>query len=211
MQFALMGTVLLMGFLGSWHCGVMCGPLVCNFRKKDDFLSYQIGRLISYLILGSLLFYGFHFFKDVESRGLKMLSGVVFEIILIFFGLNQIHLFQTKKLQFRFYKIQMKFVERFKSISKRFPIVLGLLTGLFPCAWLYSFLLLSSQLATLDSALLVIFVFWLSSLPAFIVVAGFMNKLIRNSPISYQNISAFVLIAAGLFSIFGHWAQIILN
>jgi sulfite exporter TauE/SafE len=94
-----------------------------------------------------------------------------------------------------------------KLLIDKFPVLLGLLTGLFPCGWLYSFVILASQMTTLTESVLVIFIFWLTSLPAFLVFTGFIAQLIRKSPVSYQRISAIVLIAAGLFSILGHWAE----
>lgn len=209
MQFALISSILIMGFLGSWHCAVMCGPFSCNFRKGQDFTSYHLGRLISYLLMGTILFYGTHFFIDSESRKVKVIASILFGVIFIVFGLNQLNFFKNKFLIFKFYKIQFKILEKFKNISKKFPIVLGLLTGLFPCGWLYSFLFLSTQMHTLTASLIVIFIFWVTALPAFIVVAGFMQNLIKSSPVSYQKISAIVLICAGIFSVFGHWAEIL--
>ena len=211
MEYALMISILIMGFLGSWHCGVMCGPLSCNFQKADQFLSYHVGRLMSYLAIGGLLFFGTQFFINTESHPLKMESSIVFGVIFILFGLNQLNFLRNKLLEFKLYKWQMKTLLLFKDISKKFPLVLGLLTGLFPCGWLYSFLILSSQMKTIEHAYLVIFIFWLSALPAFIVMTSFMKNLVKASPISYQKISGIVLIAAGIFSIFGHWVHFLFN
>lgn len=208
MNWVLLGSVLLMGFLGSWHCGVMCGPLSCNFRKQKDFFSYHLGRLVSYVIIGSLLFYGSHFFLNSESRTLKVGSSLFFGVVFILFGLSQLNFIKSKQVQLKYFKFQFKIIEKNKDIAKRFPIVLGLLTGLFPCMWLYSFLILSSQVKSIDQSLLIIFLFWLSSLPAFVLVASFMQGLIRSAPLPHQKISAIVLILAGLFSVVGQWAEI---
>jgi uncharacterized protein len=205
MPLALMGTALVVGFLGSWHCGVMCGPLSCNFKKNQDFLSYHLGRLLSYLFIGTCLFYGAHFFLDTDSRIFKAVVSVVFGVIFIFFGLMQLHLFKRQTLFFKYYKFQFKILEKNKNIIKKFPVVLGLLTGLFPCTWLYSFLFFSTQMNTWYEAALIIFIFWFTALPAFIAATGFMQGLIKSAPISHQQISGFILIGAGVFSILGHW------
>ncbi len=86
--------------------------------------------------------------------------------------------------------------------------MLGLLTGLFPCGWLYSFLMLSTQMKTVPLALLLIFIYWLAALPALLVFSGFMKNLIRSSPLRHQTISGVVLIIAGILSILGHWAEV---
>lgn len=208
MQWTLFGSVLLMGFLGSWHCGVMCGPLSCNLKNQKDFFSYHVGRLISYLIIGTVIFYGSHYFLDAESRTVKAVASIVFGLAFIYFGLSQMDFIKNRLMLFKYYKIQFKIIERHKKIAREFPIILGLLTGLFPCMWLYSFLILASQLNSMPEALGVILLFWLSALPAFIVLTGFMQSLVKAAPVSHQKISGLILIVAGVFSVVGHWAEI---
>lgn len=212
MEVSIFTAVFVMAFLGSWHCGVMCGPLSCNFRKKESFLSYHLGRLISYLVMSSLLFWGVRYFLDTDSRGLKIFASFFFAGLLIVFGLAQLQLIpQQKRISFRFFKVQHKILEKYKNVLNKFPGLLGLLTGLFPCGYLYSFLVLSSQMKTWPHAMFVILIFWFCSLPAFLVFTGFMSQLVKASPVSYQKISACVLIGAGLLSLIGHWAEIMLG
>lgn len=204
-----MGSVFLMAFLGSWHCGVMCGPFSCNFRQGTDFFSYHLGRLVSYLLLGLLLFYGVHFFLDADSRPVKLGASVIFGVLFILFGLARLNLLgrASRPVNLKFYRIFYGFIEK----NKKFPVVLGLLTGLFPCGWLYSFLMLSSQMKTPQLSMLMIFIYWLAALPAFLVFTGFMKNLIRSSPLRHQTISGVVLIIAGFFSIIGHWAELMFS
>ncbi len=209
MTLAIITSALVMAFLGSWHCGVMCGPLSCNFKKSNDFVSYHLGRLISYLIVGSVLYSGTHYFLNAESRILKLVCSVIFGLLFILFGLRQLGLFKTKQIDFKIYKFHIRFLSNFKVLSLKFPIFLGFLTGLFPCAWLYSFLLLSTQMRSWLGAMLLIFIFWVAALPAFLVATRFMQRLIAASPSAYQKISAIVLILAGILSILGHWADVL--
>ena len=212
MEVSIFTAVFVMAFLGSWHCGVMCGPLSCNFRKKETFLSYHFGRLISYLTMASLLFWGVRYFLDTDSRGLKIFASVFFGVLLIIFGLAQLQLIpQQKRIHFKFFKVQYRVLEKYKNTLNKFPGLLGLLTGLFPCGYLYSFLALSSQMKSWTHAIFVILIFWLCSLPAFLVFMGFMSQLVKASPVSYQRISACVLIGAGLLSLVGHWAEVMLG
>lgn len=208
MQLAILGSVLVLGFLGSWHCGVMCGPLSCNFRSYQHFISYHLGRLVSYLVVGSLLFAGSQFLMTSESHWVKTIASFVFGILFLIFGLMQMNLLRNKNLFFKYYKFQFQILERFKNYYEKFPLVLGLLTGLFPCMWLYSFLLLASQSKTFGMSMMVIFLFWLSSLPAFMVMTAFMKTLIHRSPMKYQTLSGVVLIAAGLMAIASQWSNI---
>ena len=210
MDWALAGSALVLGFLGSWHCGVMCGPLSCNFKKKSHFGAYHFGRLISYSLIGGLLFWGAQFFANVESRGLKIMSAVIFAGVFIFFGLKQLNLIKFKMQVPFLYRLQFKLLKKSQALIEKFPLILGLLTGLFPCGWLYSFLVLASQAKNLITCLGVVFIFWMTSLPAFFVFNGFIQTLISRSPVSYQKIAGLVLIFAGVLSIVGHWSYLLL-
>lgn len=207
---ATIAVTLLFGFLGSWHCGVMCGPLGCNFNQKSQFSFYHSGRLISYLLITVFLFSG----KSVlfENTQAQMLGSLLFALIFIIYGLIRLGLFaklslhQFKSLNF-LQRGHLKLFRVLHGLSRRLPFLLGLLTGLFPCAWLYSFLLMAIQMKTLSQALLIVLIFWITSLPAFWAVTGSLNYLIKNSPHRYRQISGVVLIIAGLLAVLGHWAH----
>ena len=57
---ALAGSVLLASLLGSPHCAGMCGGFVCFYSGQDGrgqtraHAAYNLGRLVSYLVLGLL-------------------------------------------------------------------------------------------------------------------------------------------------------------
>lgn len=209
MNFAIIFSALMLGFLGSWHCGVMCGPLSCNFKKQNDFMGYHLGRLFSYLLMGSFLFWGCRFFINVESRPLKLASSFLFFIIFILFGLRQLNVIKFKTDFITLIALQFKILKSSQNITQKFPFVLGLLTGLFPCMWLYSFLFLAAQTQNILLALVLVGVFWLSSLPAFFVFNRFLQVLIQKSPVSYQKIAGLVLIMAGVLSVLGHWSHLL--
>lgn len=213
MEYTILASALVMGFMGSWHCGVMCGPLVCNFKKATQFSSYHIGRLISYISLGSLLFFGFKYFSEVDSRPVRIGISIFLGVILILFGLHQLSLISKTNLERRatsfLVKGQFWILKKTKFLTEKFPFILGLLTGFFPCSWLYSFLLLASQMKSWPMSVAVIIVFWFTSLPAFLVFTGFMQSLIKNSPTRYQKISGIILILAGLLTVFGHWIHVL--
>jgi sulfite exporter TauE/SafE len=174
-------------------------------------MSYQIGRLVSYLMIGVMLFYGIKYFLNTESRPLKIFFSLFLGFLFILFGLAQMDIISIKRWSFKYYKLQHVIIEKNKKMAQRFPIVLGLLTGFFPCGWLYSFLLLSSQMKTIHESLIVIFIFWVTAIPALMVLSGFMRNLLKATPVSHQTISGVILIISGLLSILGHWTEIISN
>lgn len=208
MQVAFVLSLLTMGFMGSLHCATMCGPVSCSLKNGQQFKSYHMGRLISYLVMGSILFYGSQYFVNTESRLLKVVVSLLFAVLFVVFGLVQMEIIKLKN-QFIIYKYQFALMSSARMLINRFPMVLGLLTGLFPCAWLYSFLLLSSQMKSYPTAMAVIFILWITSLPAFYFFTTLLQKLVKDSKMSHQKISGFILIAAGLFSVLGHWSDVI--
>jgi sulfite exporter TauE/SafE len=209
MNAALLLSTLVMGFMGSVHCASMCGPISCSFKGGKQFKSYHLGRLVSYLGIGSLLFFGSQYFTGAESRSLKILFSILFAIFFVIFGLVQLGVINYKS-NFKVYKYQFALMSKMRPLINRFPVMLGFLTGLFPCAWLYSFLFLAVQAKSYSLSMSIIFIFWMTSLPAFYLLGTLLQTLIRNSKWSYQKISGFVLIAAGLLSILGHWSDVIL-
>ncbi|MBL7670809.1 MAG: sulfite exporter TauE/SafE family protein [Bdellovibrionaceae bacterium] len=42
------------GFLGSWHCAAMCGPIACLAQTRGQLVAYQFGRITSYTMAGAL-------------------------------------------------------------------------------------------------------------------------------------------------------------
>lgn len=194
--------------MGSLHCASMCGPVSCSFKNGQQLKSYHLGRLISYLLMGSILFYGSQYFINTESRSLKLVVSLFFAMLFVTFGLLQMDVININK-SVKIYKYQFALMSSFRPLISRFPIVLGLLTGLFPCAWLYSFLLLSSQMKSYPMSMTVIFILWVTSLPAFYFFTVVLQKLVKSSKMSYQKISGFILIAAGLLSVLGHWSDVL--
>ncbi len=51
---ALSSSLFITAFLGSWHCAAMCGPIACLAQNRGQLISYQLGRLTSYSLLGAL-------------------------------------------------------------------------------------------------------------------------------------------------------------
>jgi sulfite exporter TauE/SafE len=85
--FALGLGLLTTGFLGSWHCAAMCGPIACLAQSRGQLLAYQLGRVTSYTVLGVLagtlgrvLFH--HQIWWVRVASLTILMGVIFFLCL---------------------------------------------------------------------------------------------------------------------------------
>jgi uncharacterized protein len=177
------------GFLGSWHCGVMCGPLSCYLASRRQLLAYQLGRLVSYVSAG--LFAGAIAQFLLQSVGwLKYVVVLGLSSLLIASYLSQNHRLPLPQRLSQFF---------FKYKSNGFA--LGLFSVLLPCGWLYGFILSSMAAKSAFAGGLVMFIFWLSTLPALSAAQLFMKKLIVASDLKRQKIASLVLLGASLYSL----------
>lgn len=185
---ALIGGFFTAGFLGSWHCGVMCGPTACFLAAKKQLLPYQLGRLISYVLAGA--FAGFvSQFLTTSFAWLKYVSVFSACALLIYLFVTQNKKISTPESISNLY---------FKKNNSGFMI--GLMTVLLPCGWLYSFIASALAARSAAAGALVMFVFWASSLPALSVAQVLMKKLIQKNDLQKQRISSFILLIASLYS-----------
>jgi sulfite exporter TauE/SafE len=205
--FTILGFALMMGFYGSWHCGAMCGPVTMNFKAKNDFLIYQLARLAAYVVLTTLIFYFSQWFLKSDFIFVRIVTSLSMGLILIYMGyVNYKNGKPTPDFLSHFLKL-IPFKKQKIIFSS--PLLMGLFTGLLPCGWLYSFVLLTPQLKNIWQAIALIFVFWLTAIPALATFRGVMLKMIQQSPVNYQKISSVVLVIAGLLSIVGQWSSLI--
>lgn len=199
-----MGLVILMGFYGSWHCGAMCGPITMNFKKSSEFWLYQLSRLMSYSLMTVFIYQFSQVFLKSNLTALRVGASVLMGLTLIYMGFLNWH--QGKPTPNWMLKITQRIPLKIQKKIFANPMLLGLWTALFPCGWLYSFLLLTPQMKNLGQALVLILLFWSTALPIMMSFRGIVLKLIQESPRRYQRTASIVLIFAGLLSIFGQWS-----
>ncbi len=176
------------GFLGSWHCGVMCGPTACFMAEKKQLVPYQLGRLISYVLAGAFAGFISQFFTT-SYPWLKYVSVFVCCALLIYMFITQNKKISTPEKLSNYY---------FKKNNSGF--MMGLMTVFLPCGWLYSFILSATAARSAIAGMIVMFVFWLSSLPALSVAQVLIKKLIDKNDSKKQRISSLVLLLASLYS-----------
>lgn len=179
------------GLIGSWHCAVMCGPMTCLLASKKQLVSYQVGRLVGYV--GAGVFAGTVSSLLIASYDwLKIVSVIVISILLVltFFMKSE--------------KIAMPgLIKNIYWQKRNNPFLLGALSLALPCGWLYSFILSALAAKSPVAGGLVMFMFWLSSLPALSIAQVFLKKLIDINDLKRQKIASIVLLSASLFSLWG--------
>src|SRR3989339_534064 len=138
--------LLLIGFLASFHCIGMCGGLVVSYsaglaaknpEKKTGFsrlhLQYNLGRLISYTLIGGILGGAGSFFgvNPAFSGFIMLLAG----FFMILMSLSLFTKFRwLEKINFRWPQFMARWLYGQKHASNpKSPLIIGLLTGFMPC------------------------------------------------------------------------------
>ncbi len=138
-----LGLLFMVGMLTSLHCVAMCGGInmsVCmQYKTNDDgsklaklkpSLLYNLGRVISYTLLGGLVgaLGSVVSFSGTAKGIVSALSG----LFMIIMGLNMLNIFPwLRKLNPRLPKFLGRKVHG--NADKKGPLIVGLLNGLMPC------------------------------------------------------------------------------
>ncbi len=179
-------TALTIGFLGSFHCIGMCGPIAValpvpkssNIVFFTGRVLYNSGRLISYGIMGLLFgFLGKGFAVWGYQQSLSITLGVIIIILLVipakyknkFLGMNLI-LKITEPLKRSIGKL-------FKRTSLPSFLLIGFLNGFLPCGFVYIGLAGAAATGSPLDGMLFMLLFGLGTVPAMLAVSLF-GKLI---------------------------------
>ena len=175
----------LIGFLGSFHCLGMCGPIVFSlplkerslFTKLASGLLYNAGRVFTYSLLGMALGFlglGFHIWGIQQwisvAIGAIMILSVGFPLLVngsSFSGWLDKRLAGFRRLFGRFFGLRSYF-----SI-----LAIGLLNGLLPCGLVYIALAGALVSRTPLSGSLYMFAFGLGTMPALFGLSYLGNTL----------------------------------
>lgn len=170
-------TAFLFGFLGSFHCAGMCGPIALAVQKSRNEkpvrgkLFYNFGRIITYSILGilmgvfgrSLSFVGF-------QKTISIISGVAIVLIagvpLInshFKPFNSLFYNLTSRLK----KVLQKL---FKSRSDFSMLGIGIANGILPCGFVYLALGASLAMNSIFGSMAYMALFGLGTVPMMLFI-----------------------------------------
>ena len=211
--------IFLSSVLGSIHCAGMCGGFVALYSAKADrvaphHVSYNLGRLLTYLILGGLAgIFGAALDRGGSLLGVQYFASILLGLALILSGmqtllgprlLNRMGLGRLPVSRLlgplsRFFRAQSK--DR-GPLTRTF--LLGLTSTFLPCGWLYSFLVIAAATGQPFSAMAVMFVFWLGSLPA-LLLTGLLSRQAGLPLAQYApKATAVLLICIGFASLLRH-------
>jgi sulfite exporter TauE/SafE len=205
---------LALGFLGSFHCIGMCGPIALALPinqsniliRVSGILLYNAGRVITYAILGllfgligqSIAFAGY-------QQALSITIGALILLYLLFPTRLSGKIPFTRGLSRYTGKLREKLGYLFKQRTLSSLFLIGLLNGLLPCGLVYLGIAGSIATGNVLEGSLFMALFGAGTLPAMISVsfaAGFfkaeLRTKIRKAVPVFVGVMAVMLIVRGL-------------
>ncbi len=139
-------TGFLIGFLGSFHCVGMCGPIALalpfgnqsNFQLVIGRLLYNLGRSLTYAFFGAI--FGL-FGKGIEVAGLQKWASILLGVSILSYYLTP-NKFKGKLSVTKPYQIASDFVKKgFSKLTKDGSpsslFIFGIVNGFLPCGFVY--------------------------------------------------------------------------
>lgn len=152
---------LLLGFLGSWHCALMCGGFLWGPRP----IPYLTGRLLGYALVGLALGLGGHWLMGL--LGSRLLLGLSGALLLMMARATAPGVAKNSASLVGFLLRELGPWLRGPGIRARF--LLGMATAGFPCGLLSAAWLVAVNQGGPLSAALCMALFWLGTLPGLLL------------------------------------------
>lgn len=189
------------GMLSSLHCVGMCGGIMLTqtldrdnllTSKKSSFttaLMYNLGRVISYTVLGGIIgAIGSVFSVSMRMQGFIQLLASLFMIIA---GLN---MFGVKL--FKDINLSIPFIKNKCGKGGKNPFVVGLLNGFMPCGPLQTMQLYALGTGSFIMGALSMFMFSIGTVPLMLIFGYFSSRLskkLSNNIFKYSGVFIIVL------------------
>ena len=197
-------AVLFASIAGSSHCITMCGPLAILLKKnKGNIHLYNIGRLITYVLLGFTAGLLGDSFLNSHYKTLSLIASVLLSTVLIYLGIS---LFRNKGATIRLPGIYSLFFNgplgwTLKLNRYLRSLLIGIINGFLPCGWLYIFLIAALSLKSSYQGAVLLFFFWLGTVPSLTFLSYFSARVFKILPINTVRVAGVILLFVGLFNL----------
>lgn len=158
--------------MGSSHCLMMCGgvALACHkMQATRGTILYHFGRALSYSMLGCLAGLGGGAFQKISPW-----LFVVTACGLLCYGLvalSGVHAGFIRKI------FSSKVAKFLRAYGSRGPFMLGLISAVFPCGWLYSFVAVAAVVGDPLQGAAMMFVFWIGTVAWMVVPTAVLGSV----------------------------------
>lgn len=211
------GMLFIVGLLTSVHCIAMCGGInlsQCipsmdseheNISKMEILIPsflYNVGRVISYTIVGCLLGGIGMILTGGSGEGMPVLLQGILKIVaglfMVIMGINMLGIFPAlRRFQIRFPRKSAVKINEKKRTEKR-PFVVGLLNGLMPCGPLQSMQIIALGSGNPISGAMAMFMFSLGTVPLMLGLGSLVSVLGKKYTKMVTKIGYILVVVLGL-------------
>lgn len=181
------GMLFMTGLLTSIHCISMCGSInlvatVNNDNKRSIKrpLLYNIGRIISYTIIGGLV----GLVGKIISFN-NIVNGIIIILASIVMLLMSLTMLNVIKVRFKFIKYK---------VSNRNPFIIGLLNGLMPCGPLQAMQIYALSTGSVLKGVLSMLLFGLGTVPLMLVTGVIFSSMKGKTKILINKIASVLIL-----------------
>ncbi|MFD0963802.1 sulfite exporter TauE/SafE family protein [Pseudofulvibacter geojedonensis] len=201
---------LILGFLGSFHCIGMCGPLAVMLpisnnqlnKKHGQILLYHLGRIVAYSILG-LLFgiagKGFQF-AGIQQQ-LSILIGVIMILLVVFPKVSNRLTIRLLVINILLTRLKKQMGLYLKKDSYYALFCFGFFNGFLPCGMVYIALVGAIAMPSLLESSLYMLLYGLGTVPLLSVLLYIKNSFSIKFKKQLQRIIPFFVVAIGILFI----------
>lgn len=201
--------------LGSAHCVGMCGGIVLLYSQESErrslsHIAYNTGRLSSYILLGAIAgALGQTVNLAGTAAGIGHVAAILFGLLMIIWGITLLFkgtmpepaLIGTSWITKLYHTVGKKEIELPLTLR---AYLLGLLSTLLPCGWLYLFAAVAAASGDVLSGIFIMAIFWLGTLPYLLSVGLASQHLLGPLRQRLPVITAVLVILAGVLSVSQH-------
>jgi len=219
---ALIAAVFVASLLGSMHCAGMCGAFLAFAVAGGDSAgstrgllhgAYNGGRLITYTLLGAIAgALGSAVDLGGSAMGLQRTAAAVAGALMVGFGLLTIlRLAGVRIGRVPLPRALQELVTRGHRLAFSWPplaraLVVGLLTTLLPCGWLYAFAITAAGTADPIKGAVTMAVFWAGTLPIMLSLGIGLQALTGPLRQRLPVLTSLLVVAVGLATLFGRFS-----
>ncbi|MEO1512275.1 MAG: sulfite exporter TauE/SafE family protein, partial [Planctomycetota bacterium] len=211
-------AVLTASLLGSLHCAGMCGGLVLfavgadgKMEKRSSLhVAYHLGRAIGYAALGGAagaLGATIDIAGALNSniRTSAMIAGALMVVLGLVTIARNLGVARGRVGQPRLLKRLGESAHRwaFGLAPAHRALMVGVLTPLLPCGWLYAFAVVAAGTGSPALGVLVLLAFWLGTVPVLGAVGVGLQSLTAPMRRRLPQVAPFIVVVMGLVIAFG--------
>jgi sulfite exporter TauE/SafE len=172
--------------IGSIHCVGMCGALAmtAGAQSRKGLAYYHLGRLLGYFSVGALAGLLGSEFINSEMKYISLISTVFLSASFLVIGFSimkkgQLHIKQPAFLRL-FYQNRVGRLLESKTSHSVSSFLIGMLSPLLPCGWLYGFILIAVATNNPLWGGILLTSFWIGTLPALSSISLLVKKPIKH-------------------------------